>query len=63
MRTIKQLTYFYIFRVIVKFDKFLENFIKEESNHLGSSGINYTVCTKGNKFHDSCKCGSKTGRC
>jgi hypothetical protein len=62
MRTIKELTYYYIFRIIVKFDKYLERFVKE-SNHLGSTGINYTICTKGNKFHQSCKCGSTTGRC
>jgi len=59
----RKLMYFYLFRAIVKFDKFLELFTKEETNHLGSSGINYTICTKGNKFHSECKCGSKTGRC
>ena len=63
MRTIKEYVYYNIFKIIVKFDKFLERFIKQESNNLGSTGINYTICTKGNKFHQSCKCGSTTGRC
>ena len=63
MKTIKEYVYYNIFKIIVKFDKFLERFIKEEQNNLGSTGINYTICTKGNKFHQSCKCGSTTGRC
>jgi hypothetical protein len=63
MKTIKQLSYFYLFRAIVKFDKFLELFTKVEINHLGSSGIKHTICIKGNKFYQSCRCGSKTGRC
>ena len=63
MRTIKELGYFYLFRLIVKFDKLLEHFTNVEINHLGSSGIQHTICTKGNKFHASCRCGSKTGRC
>lgn len=62
MRTIKELTYYYLFRIIVKFDKYLERFTKE-SNHLGSTGINYTICPKGKKFHNACTCGSDNGRC
>ena len=62
MRTIKQLTYYYIFRVIIKLDRYLERFTKE-SNYLGSTGINYTICPKGKKFHNACACGSDNGRC
>jgi hypothetical protein len=62
MKTIKQITYYYMFRILVKFDKILERFTKPIDN-LKSSGINYTVCTKGNKFFHSCKCGSTSGRC
>ena len=63
MRTIKELTYYYIFRIIVKFDKFLERFIKQESNELGSTCINHSICIKGNRYNKACKCGSINGRC
>lgn len=63
MKQIKHYLYYKLFKCLVYFDTFLEKFIKEEKNNLGSTGIKHTICIKGNKFYKSCKCGSTTGRC
>jgi hypothetical protein len=63
MNQVKQYVYYKIFKCLVYFDTFLEKFIKDDNKSIGSSGIKYTICIKGNKFYKSCKCGSVTGRC
>jgi len=57
----KKIIYFYIFRAIIKLDKWL--FKAQHRDKMRPSGVDYTVCIKGHKFYQSCKCGSTNGRC
>lgn len=56
----KKFIYFYTILIITKLDNL---FKREHTFPLRPTGISHSVCIKGNKYYQSCKCGSQNGRC